>query len=194
MTPSTHHLSSEGYPQAEGAGTQNWHLREFSGAGYDKGRSRLIQAAWFVISNLVFMSWWCPRRLRPVLLRSFGADIGTGVFIRHGVRVLWPWKLQVGDHTWIGEDVWLLNLEQITLGSDVCLSQGAFLCTGSHDRHSPSFEFDNGPITIGDQTWVAAQALILRGVDVQTRSVVGARAVVTRDVPTGVRVPAGERW
>jgi len=194
MTPSTHHLSSDDYPQTEGAGTQNWHLREFSGAGYDKGRSRPIQAAWFAISNLVFMSWWCPRRLRPFLLRVFGADIGKGVFIRHGVRVLWPWKLQVGDHTWIGEGVWLLNLEQITLGSDVCVSQGAFLCTGSHDRHSPSSEFDNGPITIGDQSWIAAQALILRGVDVQTRSVVGARAVVTRDVPTGSRVPAGERW
>jgi putative colanic acid biosynthesis acetyltransferase WcaF len=185
---------SDVHPEADGTATQNWHLREFSGAGYDKGRRWPTQAAWFTISNLVFKSWWCPRRLRPVLLRIFGADIGSGVFIRHGVRVLWPWKLRVGHDTWIGEDVWLLNLEQITLGSDVCLSQGAFLCTGSHDRHSPSFEFDNGPITISDQTWVAAQALILRGVNVQSGSVVGARAVVTTDVPTGSRVPAGERW
>jgi putative colanic acid biosynthesis acetyltransferase WcaF len=116
------------------------------------------------------------------------------VFIRHRVRVLWPWKLRVGDDSWIGEDVWLLNLEPIDVGRDVCLSQGVFLCAGSHDRHSPSFEYDNGPIVIHDQTWIAAQALVLRGVTVHERCVVGARAVVTKDVPTGVIVSAGERW
>ena len=194
MTPLPHRSSSDDYRSTMEFESQNWRLRDFSGAGYDKGRGRPIQAAWFAISNLVFMSWWCPRRLRPILLRLFGADIGDGVVIRHRVRVLWPWKLRVGDDTWIGEDVWLLNLEQITLGSDVCLSQGAFLCTGSHDRCSPSFEFDNGPITVGDQSWIAAQALILRGVTVAPKAVVGARAVVTRDLCTGSLVPAGERW
>jgi putative colanic acid biosynthesis acetyltransferase WcaF len=79
-------------------------------------------------------------------------------------------------------------LEPITVGSDVCLSQGAFLCTGSHDHNSPDFAYDNGPILIEDGVWVAAQALILRGVTVGSGSVVGARAVVRRDVPAGTTI------
>lgn len=113
-------------------------LAGFQGAGYDKGRSRIVQAAWFMTLNLIFMQWWCPASLRPRLLRLFGADVGDSVFIRHRVRVLWPWKLSVGADSWLGEDAWLLNLEPITIGHDVCISQGALLCTGSHDQNSPT--------------------------------------------------------
>jgi putative colanic acid biosynthesis acetyltransferase WcaF len=169
-------------------------LRAFSGAGYSAGRGKLWQAAWFATMNLVFMAWWCPKAWRPLLLRAFGAEVGERVFIRHRVRVLWPWKLHIGDDSWIGEDVWLLNLEPVTVGADVCLSQGAFLCTGSHDSRSPSFEYDNGPITVEDGAWVAAQALVLRGVTIGAGAVVGARGVVTRDVPAGGHVKATERW
>ena len=72
--------------------------------------------------------------------------------------------------------------------------RASFLCTGSHDAQSPSFEYDNGPITVEDGAWVAAQALILRGTTVGAGAVVGARAVVTKDVPPGQRVKATERW
>jgi putative colanic acid biosynthesis acetyltransferase WcaF len=141
------------------------------------------------VQNLIFGTWWCPGALRPWMLRLFGATIGENAFIRHRVRVLWPWKLTLGDNTLIGEDVWLLNLESITIGSDVCLSQGAFLCTGSHDHRSSDFAYDNGPIVIEDGVWVAAQALVLRGVTVGTGSVIGARAVVRHHVPAGETVP-----
>ena len=80
------------------------------------------------------------------------------MLVRHRVRVLWPWKLTVGDHTWIGEGAWILNLEPVTLGAHVCVSQEALLCTGSHDRFSPTFEFDNAPIVIGDSVWIATRA------------------------------------
>jgi putative colanic acid biosynthesis acetyltransferase WcaF len=168
-------------------------LAGFTGAGYDKGAPVWKQAAWFAVQNLVFGAWWTPRRVRCALLRLFGAKVGTGVVIRHRVRVLWPWKLEIGDHCWIGEDVWLLNLEPITIGHDVCLSQGAFLCTGSHQRRSPTFEFDNAPIVVDDGAWVAAQALVLRGVKIGGNAVVGARAVVTRDVPADAAVKPAER-
>lgn len=169
-------------------------LRDFSGVGYTKGRGVLWQAAWFASLNLVFMSWWCPKAWRPRLLRVFGARIGERVFIRHRVRVQWPWKLVIGDDCWIGEDVWILNLEAVTIGDDVCLSQGAFLCTGSHDRKSTSLEYDNGPITIGNGAWIATQALVLRGVIIAPGAVVGARAVVSKDVPAGAVVRAAVRW
>jgi len=167
-------------------------LRNPHPGGYDKGRGFLWQASWFAVQNLIFGAWWCPGALRPVLLRLFGARVGENPFIRHRVRVLWPWKLVMGDNAVLGEDVWLLNLEQITIGSDVCLSQGTFLCTGSHNHATPDFAYDNGPITVENGVWVAAQALVLRGVTIGTGSVVGARAVVRHDVPpwTTVRVNA----
>ncbi len=153
-------------------------LAGFQGHGYDKGRSLPVQALWFAVLNLVFVKWWCPSRLRVRILRMFGATVGTGVLIRHRVRVHWPWKLAVGDHAWIGEDVWMMNLEPLTIGHDTCLSQGARLICGSHDRRSPTFEFDNGPIVIGDGVWVAAGCTVLRGSVVGDYAVLGANATV----------------
>lgn len=131
----------------------------------------------------IFKSIWCPPSARVLLLRIFGARIGSNVLIRHGVEVHWPWKLQIGDNCWIGVGAWLLNLEPITIGDDVCISQDAFLCTGSHDRRSPTFEFDNGPIEVGDGSWIAAKACVLRGVSIGRDSVVGATALVREDLP-----------
>ena len=160
-------------------------LAGFTGAGYDKGRGRVWQIAWQVASSLLVMPWFIPVAVRVAVLRAFGATIGQGVNFRSGVRVHWPWKLTVGDASWIGERVWILNLEPVTIGHDVCISQDVFLCTGSHDRRSPTFEFDNAPITIGDAAWVAARATVLRGVTVGQDAVVGATALVTRSVAEG---------
>ena len=174
-------------------------LAGFTGAGYDKGRPVHVQAAWVAVQHLVFGRWWFPPRLRPRVLRAFGARVGEGVLIRTGVKVHWPWKLEVGDHTWIGEGAWLLNLERLTIGSDVCVSQEALLCTGSHDRRSPTFEFDNAPITLLDGSWVAARAVVLRGVTVGREAVVAAGVTCYRDVPDGAVLtdlglhPADER-
>ncbi len=160
-------------------------LAGFTGAGYDKGRPKHQQALWFAVQNLLFSKWWLPARFRPRILRAFGATVGEAVFIWHRVRVLWPWKLMVGDHCWIGEDVWLLNLEPITLVHDVCISQGAFLCTGSHDRRSATFEYDDAPITVRAGAWIAARAMVLRGVIVGTNALVPAGVVVHRDLAGG---------
>jgi putative colanic acid biosynthesis acetyltransferase WcaF len=155
-------------------------LRDFTGAGYDKGRPVLWQAVWFAAMNLVFSAWWLPARFRPAILRAFGASVGEGVLIRHRVRVLWPWKLTIGDNCWIGEGAWLLNLEPITIEHDACISQEAFLCTGSHDHHDPAFEFVNAPITVGAGAWVAARAVVLRGSTLAPGEVVAAGAVRSR--------------
>ena len=157
-------------------------LSGFTGSGYVKGRSAPVRAAWLAVSGLVVTRWWCPNVARVWLLRAFGARIGTGCLIRHRVRIHWPWKLVVGDHSWIGEDAWILNLEPVTLGDDVCISQAVLLCTGSHSPHSPTFEFDNGPIVIRDGVWIAARSTVLRGVEIGERAIIGATALVTHDV------------
>ncbi len=172
-------------------------LAGFTGAGYERGRSFPWQIAWLTVSGLIVMRWWCPTRVRISILRLFGAKIGTGVNLRHNVRIHWPWKLSIGDHSWIGEDTWILNLEPVVIGSHVCISQDVLLCTGSHDRRSPTFEFDNGPITIDDGAWVAARATVLRGSVIGRDAVIGATALVagTKVAPGGVMVaPVAVEW
>lgn len=149
-------------------------LRSFTGEGYDKGRSVLWQAAWFAVLNLVFMKWWLPPRLRPPILRLFGATVGERVLIRHRVRVQWPWKLTIGDDCWIGEGAWLLNLEPITLAANVCISQEALLCTGNHNHKDPKFSFDNAPIRVGAGAWITARAVVHRGANVPPNEMVTA--------------------
>jgi putative colanic acid biosynthesis acetyltransferase WcaF len=145
---------------------------------------------WLFTSGAVVTRWWCPLRLRIALLRLFGATIGHGVLIRHRVTIHWPWKLSVGHNSWIGEGAWLLNLEHIDISDDVCISQGALLCTGSHDAMSPTFEFDNAPIVVERGAWIATRATVLRGVTIGANAIVGAEALVTKDVARGARMLA----
>jgi putative colanic acid biosynthesis acetyltransferase WcaF len=158
-------------------------LASFTTAGYDKGRPFPVQVAWVVVQNTVFRAWFCPASTRVRILRAFGARVGEGVHIRQGVRVHWPWKLAVGDRSWIGEGAWLLNLEPIEIGADACISQEALLCCGSHDYRDVSFGYRNAPISVGDGAWVAARATVLPGVRIGNAAVVGAGTVVSQDVP-----------
>ncbi len=157
-------------------------LDGFTGRGYERGRSVGVQILWLIARELL-MKWWCPNRFRIMGLRIFGARIGAGVLIRHQVKIHWPWKLEVGANSWIGEEVWILNLERVTIGSNTCISQGVLICTGSHDRRSPTFEFDNAPIVIGDSVWVATRATVLRGTRIGDGVTIGATVVATGDVP-----------
>jgi putative colanic acid biosynthesis acetyltransferase WcaF len=168
-------------------------LRELGaqrGSSYPKGRGLLHQVLWVALSSLVVTKVWCPNRLRCAILRALGAQLGEGVLIRHDVRIQWPWKLTMGDNSWLGVGATVVNLEHLTIGSNVCISQEAFICTGSHDFRSPVFEFDNAPIVIEDGVWVAARAVVLRGVTIGARSVVGANALVVKDVPPDSMVSA----
>ena len=165
-------------------------LAEFTGRGYDKGRSLPVCAAWAFVVEPLQRSVLCPPSVRAAILRAFGAEIGENVNIRNGVRVHWPWKLSVGANSWIGVGSYLLNLEPIVFGEDVCISQQAFLCTGSHQARDVAFEYDNGPIEVRDGAWVATRATVLRGVTIGTDAVVGATALVTKDVPARALVLA----
>lgn len=169
----------------------NWSLAARRGHPYDKGRGFAAQALWVATSNLIFTQVWCPNRLRCAILRWFGAQIGAGVLIKHRVTIQWPWKLSIGDNSWVGMGAELYDIDDIVVGSDVCISQHVFLCTGSHDRRSPTFEFDNGPIVIENGAWLCARSTVLRGVTVGANSIVGATSLVTRDVPPDsiVRAP-----
>jgi putative colanic acid biosynthesis acetyltransferase WcaF len=120
---------------------------------------------------------------RVKLLRVFGARIGHGVIVRPGVRVKNPWALAVGDYSMIGEEAWIDNLVPVTIGANVCISQGAYLCTGNHDWSSPSFRYRLGKIHVADGAWVGAHATIGPNINIGEAGVVALGSVVVQDVP-----------
>jgi putative colanic acid biosynthesis acetyltransferase WcaF len=157
-------------------------LSRFEASGYDRERGRVWQALWHAVSFLFFQPFWIPTSLRPEILRLFGAQVGRGVFIRHDVRIMWPWKFSISDHSWLGEGVRIINLEEIEIGAHVCVSQGVMLCSGSHDYRKVAFPYRNRPIRIRDASWIAARAAVLPGVTIGVGAVIAAGEVVRRDV------------
>jgi putative colanic acid biosynthesis acetyltransferase WcaF len=154
---------------------------------YSPGRSAPVRALWYVLSLVVFQSGWVPLYgIKRWLLRRFGASVGKGVVIKPHVRIKFPWRLRIGEQCWIGEDVWIDNLASVHLANDVCLSQGAYLCTGSHDHRRVTFDLIVKPIVIESAAWVGARAIVLPGVTIGRGAVVAAGSVVSRDVPPGV--------
>ncbi len=116
-----------------------------------------------------------------MVLRLFGAKVGYGVVIRSRVNITFPWRVEIGDHVWIGDEVLILSLDRVCIGSHVCISQRAFLCTGSHDYKKESFDLVTKPIVIEDSCWIAAGVFIGPGVTVKSNTVCAAGAVLVRD-------------
>lgn len=159
-------------------------LGNYSNREYDPGRGLVVRTLWYYVSLLVFESGWLPvNGLKTWLLRQFGATLGTGVKIKPHVRIKYPWRLVVGDHCWIGQEVWIDNLADVEIGSHVCLSQRAYLCTGSHDHRSRGFELITAPIRVGNGAWLGAGCLIVGGITVAANGLVAGGSVVTKDVP-----------
>lgn len=158
-------------------------LKAFDNHGFSRGRPAIVEALWVLVQALLVSSFIPGSTHRCVLLRLFGARIGRGVVFKPGVRVKFPWKLSVGDWSWIGEDVWIDNLAEVTIGDDCCLSQGAYLCAGSHDWSLESFDLIVKPITLCNGAWVAAMARVAPGVTVGEGAVLALGAIATRDLP-----------
>lgn len=158
-------------------------LSHFSNGTFDRGAGRMKEGMWWLVRTLFFLPGlpW-PSSLRVFLLRIFGARVGEGVVIRSGVNITFPWRFECGDHVWLGERSYFLTLAPVLIGSNVCVSQEAFLCTGSHDHRDPFFGLITKRICLENGSWVGARGLIGPGVTLGENAVVAAGAVVFRDV------------
>lgn len=145
--------------------------------------SKLKIAFWFLINAFFFKgSWNISSNVKIFWLRVFGATLGKGIVIKPGVHIKYPWKLKVGNHCWIGEGVWIDNLDQLTLEDNVCISQGAYLLCGNHNYKSSSFDLMTAPIYLQQGSWIGAKAVVGPGVTLGSHAVLSLGAVVTKDL------------
>ncbi len=147
------------------------------------GASRTKQLLWFLAGALLVRNPIIPfSEFRKWVLELFGAKIGIEPRIRPGVQIKYPWKLKMGDHVWLGENCWIDNITDVVIGSHVCISQGAMLCTGNHDYRSPGFELMAKPITLEDGVWIGAKALVGPGLTAFSHSVLTAGSIATKNL------------
>ena len=170
-------------------------------SGCQRGRSVWIEGLWLMVKAVFFLTvfpW--PNAFKCYLLRLFGAKVGHGVVIKPRVHIYFPWKLEVGDRTWLGEEVFILNLERVCIGAHCCVAQRSFLCTGNHDLRKPEVPYSGKPITLEDGVWIGAQAFVGPGVKVGEDTAVFAGSVVTKNLEPGKIyqgnpcVERGARW
>jgi putative colanic acid biosynthesis acetyltransferase WcaF len=156
-------------------------LSTFNNATFTRGAPKWKEAVWWLCRSLFFAPWFpVPSALKVAVLRLFGAKVGRGVVIRSRVNITFPWRFECGDHVWLGDEVLILSLERVVIGSHVCISQRAFLCSGSHDFNKETFDLITKPIEIGDGCWIAAQAFVGPGVVLPPGTMVKAGEVVKK--------------
>ena len=112
----------------------------------------------------------------------FGCSIGKGVVIKPNVNIKYPWKLSLGNYVWIGERVWIDNLDNVMIGNHVCISQGAMLICGSHNYKQKSFDLLTKEITINDGVWIGAKSIILPGVVAESHAILSAGSVISKNL------------
>lgn len=162
-------------------------LKKVNNAAYKTtiviGAGKLKQFAWYFI-NILFLknSLNVSSGLKIFLLKLFGAKVGKGVVIKPCINIKYPWKLEIGNYSWIGEEVWIDNLSCVTIGDSVTLSQGAMILTGSHDHTKETFDFISFPVTLRDGSWIGARAVVYGGVTCGTHSILGINAVAETDL------------
>lgn len=151
-----------------------------------RGRSAFMVQLWWLVQSSLFA--WSPQFMygwRAWLLRLFGARIGKNVLVRSSARITYPWKLEIGDFSWVGDDVNLYTLGEIKIGSHTVISQRSYVCTGSHDFKKVAFDIYALSISIGDQVWIASDVFISPGVTIGHGTVIGARSTVHHNLPDG---------
>lgn len=155
----------------------------FDNSTFNKGVTKLKWLLWMLINALVFKPSWFPFiKVKIFFLRAFGAQIGKGLVIKPSVHIKFPWKLVVGDYVWLGENVWIDNLDKVVIGNHVCISQGAMLLTGNHDYTKTTFDYRNAPIELKEGVWLGAKTVVCPGVICNSHAILTVGSIATKDL------------
>jgi putative colanic acid biosynthesis acetyltransferase WcaF len=158
-------------------------LSAYDNSWYKPGGGSAGRLLWYVVNALFFINPLNPfSGLKVGLLRLFGAKIGKGVIIKPGVNIKYPWLLEVGNHVWLGERVWIDNLAGVRIGDHVCLSQGAMLLTGNHNYRKPTFDLVVKEIVLETGCWIGARAVVCPGIRCGAEAILSVNSVATRDL------------
>lgn len=158
-------------------------LGTFTTRNFNKGANSLKIVLWYFVNALIVRASWNPfMGIKVFLLRFFGAKIGRGLVIKNNVCIKFPWKLTIGENVWLGENCWIDNLDYVTIGNNVCISQGALLLTGNHDYTLSTFDYRNAPITIEDGAWIGAKTIVCPGVTVKNHAILTVGSIATKDM------------
>ena len=158
-------------------------LSKFNNDWYNPKAGKLKQIAWFLGNSLIINNYLpIPVSIKIAILRIFGAKIGKGVMIKPMVNIKYPWFLEVGNHVWIGEMVWIDNFVKVTIEDNACISQGAMLLTGNHDYKKTNFNQIVGEIYIEKGAWIGAKTVVCGGVRCMSHSVLAVGSVTSKDL------------
>lgn len=155
----------------------------YDNSWYHPGRGALVRSLWFLFNALFLINPLNPSSgIKVRLLRLFGARIARGVVIKPGVNVKYPWNLEVGAHSWIGEKVWLDSLAPIKIGAHCCLSQGVVIMTGNHNYKQPSFDLLVKEVVLEDGVWLGAGSMLAPGTCCRSHSVLSLLSVASGEL------------
>jgi putative colanic acid biosynthesis acetyltransferase WcaF len=152
-------------------------------AGF-RGRNALFVQLWWMVHSTAFR--YSPQfayGFRRFLLRLFGAQVGHKVLVRASAKITYPWKVRIGDYSWVGDEVVLYSLARIDIGAHAVVSQRSYVCAGDHDACLPEFPIRGRPVVIEDGAWIATDVFIAPGVTIHNNAVIGARSSVFKDMP-----------
>jgi putative colanic acid biosynthesis acetyltransferase WcaF len=154
-----------------------------SSINFDRNATKLKFIFWYLLKTFFFLSAIpYPSSFKAFILRCFGAKVGVGLVLKPRVNIHFPWKLEVGNNVWIGEEVCILNFENIVIGSNVCISQRAFLCGGNHNYNFPTMPYRNGSIFLNDGCWIGASSFLGPNITIGVNTVVSAYSFVSKSL------------
>jgi len=155
-------------------------LSTYNKGDYSPGKSKTVLLLWYVFNVIFFMNpLFTFVKIKIAILRIFGAKLGKNINVKPSVNIKYPWHLSIGNNVWMGENVWIDNLCKVTIGDNVCISQGALILTGNHDYSRTEFNLIVKEIEISEGAWIGARSIVAPGASLASHSVLTAGSILS---------------